>query len=213
MPPSGDISSRPASPRRCHGCIAARRLIYSARGAGKPHREAGRRLDASRQYRRRANPGQRQRHRVRSAKAYRQVGAGIGLDPCQSDIGPSLDHANGRKARSGLRRPQGRDLPRDISGLHPRVFDLGQATARERGERQCETDGSREPVAQIGFLENREAVADRSHPVPSEAFHDPRVIRRSAKARSPRVHEPRHAGAAHHAVSRAKLPSSEVELY
>ena len=57
-------------------------------------------------------------------------------------LGPALDQAHGRKARSGLRRLQGRDLPRDISGFHPRALDLRQTAAGKRGEHYCETTGS-----------------------------------------------------------------------
>ena len=80
--------------KEIHGRIAARRIVCPARGTGKPHREAGCRLDASSQHRRRADTGQRQRYRVRVAKARRQTGARVGLDPCQSDIGPPLDQAH-----------------------------------------------------------------------------------------------------------------------
>ena len=125
-----------------HGRIALRAVARLARGAGKPHGKAGCRLDTSRQCCRRADARERQGHRVRAAVARRQIRARVGLDGCQSDIGTALDHAHGRKARSGLRRLQGRDLPRDISGFHPCALDLRQAAARKHGERQCETTRS-----------------------------------------------------------------------
>ena len=144
-----------------HGCIAARRLVYSARGTGKPHREAGRRLDACHQYRRSADPGQRQRYRVHAAKPWGQASTRVWIDAGQSDVGPTLDQAHRGQTGSSLRpsqsrsrrSPEGRDLPRGLPRLQPRLLEFGQAAARERGEKKCKTNGSREPAARIGFLE------------------------------------------------------------
>ena len=130
--------------------IALRAVARLARGAGKPHGKAGCRLDTSRQCCRRADARERQGHRVRAAVARRQIGARVGLDGCQSDIGTALYKAHRGQARPGLRgsrsrsprSPEGRDLPRDISGFHPRALDLRQAAAGKRGEHYCETTGS-----------------------------------------------------------------------
>ena len=133
-----------------HGRIAVRAVARLARGAGKPHGKAGCRLDTSRQCCRRADARERQGHRVRAAVARRQIRARVGLDGCQSDIGTALYKAHRGQARPGLRgsrsrsprSPEGRDLPRDISGFHPCVPDLRQAAAGKRGEHYCETTGS-----------------------------------------------------------------------
>ena len=133
-----------------HGRIAVRAVARPARGAGKPHGKAGCRLDTSRQRCRRADTRKRQGHRVRAAVARRQIRARVGLDGCQSNIGTALYKAHRGQARPGLRgsrsrsprSPEGRDLPRDISGFDPRALDLRQAAAGKRGEHYCETTGS-----------------------------------------------------------------------
>ena len=116
--------------------------------------------------RRSHSPTRRRRHHANGPGAFRQ-----------SDIGPSLDQAHGRKAWSGLRRPQGRDLPRGIPGraeiLPPAAIDPDtHATTAARLIRNHDHDGF---VAVIQTLAMAQSI------VPANAQEIAQVLAHAAR--------------------------------
>ena len=211
MPPSGDNPSLPASPRRFTG--GSPPVVSSTRRGGPVNRTA-RPVAASMRPastaaapipaaaalprpRGESAPADRREDRARSVSIRHRAAARSGAPWT----------AAGRLAATAGPRPAAR---------HPRSPSLA-----------CSTSARPQPASMASDMRNnrirRTACADRSSagqqggerslvPCPVQAFHGPRLIRRTAEAGSRRAREPQRVEAVHHAVRRAEPPSSEVEL-